>query len=356
MGEVKARRQIREARIGNSQLRAPARLSRLRKLVTHAALITAVLVPAGIAPLTSEAASTHSKHSAVSPKSTTQAAITFFPTSLSFNTTVGQTDLQTVTLTNSGTATLQLNSATVSGTGFGLSGLTLPTTVSAGQSVSFVVRFAPTSTATVSGRVAFSDNAPASPQAFPLTGTATGATVSLSASSGDLNFGNVQTGSSTSLTTTLTDTGNSQVTISGITLTGLGYSTSGVTSGLILSPNQSVSLTVTFAPTALGGALGSISIASNATNSPVTILLSGESHTVMLSWGASASSGVTGYYVYRETSSGSYTKLNSSSLVASTQYTDTTVQAGTTYSYVVTTVDSTGAESSYSSPTTVTIP
>jgi hypothetical protein len=286
----------------------------------------------------------------------TQAGIAISPTSLSFNTTVGQTDVQTVTITNNGTSTLHLKSDTVSGADFATSGLSLPTAVSVGQSISFTVQFTPTSTSTVSGSIAFTDNAPASPQALSLTGDGTTAALSLGASPTSLDFGNVQAGNNNSLTTAVTNNGNSDVTISSVTVTGTGYSASGVTSGLIISPSQTVTLTITFAPTALGSASGSVSIASNATNSPTTISLSGESHTVLLSWTASTSSGVTGYYIYRATSSGSYTKLNSSSPVSTTQYTDTTVQAATSYSYEVAAVDSSGVESSPSSPTTVNVP
>jgi fibronectin type 3 domain-containing protein len=125
---------------------------------------------------------------------------------------------------------------------------------------------------------------------------------------------------------------------------------------MILTPNQSATLTVQFSPAALGSNSGSISIASNATNSPMTISLSGESHTVQLTWAASTSSGVTGYYVYRGTQSGQYTKIDPSSPTAGTEFTDTSVSAGTTYYYVVTAVDSSGAESSYSSPATVSVP
>ena len=237
-----------------------------------------------------------------------------------------------------------------------MSGLTLPTAVSIGQTISFSVQFTPTSTSAVNGSIAFTDNAPSSPQTLALMGNGTTAALSLGASPTSLAFGNVQVGNKTSLTTAVTNTGNSDVTISSVTVTGKGYTASGVTSGLIVSPNQTVTLTVTFAPTTLGSASGSISIASNATNSPATISLSGESHTVLLSWTASTSSGVTGYYVYRATSSGSYTKVNPSSPVTTTQYTDTTVQAATSYSYEVTAVDSSGAESSLSNPSTVSVP
>jgi fibronectin type 3 domain-containing protein len=75
-----------------------------------------------------------------------------------------------------------------------------------------------------------------------------------------------------------------------------------------------------------------------------------------LGWTASTSTGVTGYNVYRGNASGGpYTVLNSS-LVGSLTYTDSTVQAGQTYFYVVTAVDSTGAESTYSTQASGAIP
>ena len=64
---------------------------------------------------------------------------------------------------------------------------------------------------------------------------------------------------------------------------------------------------------------------------------------------------VIGYNVYRGTTSGKYSKLNSS-LDANTAYSDNTVASGVTYYYAVTAVNSKGEESSYSSPLQVKIP
>jgi fibronectin type 3 domain-containing protein len=65
---------------------------------------------------------------------------------------------------------------------------------------------------------------------------------------------------------------------------------------------------------------------------------------------------VSGYNVYRSTTSGSgYAKVNGS-LVAAVNYTDSTVQNGTTYYYVTTAVDGSGNESSYSNQATAVIP
>jgi fibronectin type 3 domain-containing protein len=78
---------------------------------------------------------------------------------------------------------------------------------------------------------------------------------------------------------------------------------------------------------------------------------------VSLTWTASSSSDVTGYYAYRSTTEGSgYVKLNPTSPTSTEEYTDSTVESGTTYYYVVTAVDSSDVESDYSAPATAVIP
>jgi fibronectin type 3 domain-containing protein len=114
-----------------------------------------------------------------------------------------------------------------------------------------------------------------------------------------------------------------------------------------------------FAPQASGtasGTLGFISNASNAINESLTGNgIAPLQHSVSLSWAGSTSS-VVGYNVYRGgTSGGPYTKINST-LDASTNYTDNSVQAGQTYYYVTTAVDSTGIESGYSNQVQAVIP
>ncbi len=103
-----------------------------------------------------------------------------------------------------------------------------------------------------------------------------------------------------------------------------------------------------------------MTVASNASNSVETLTLSGTGvqiaqHSVSLTW-AENSGSVAGYNIYQATvSGGSYSKVNSS-LDSSQSYTDTSVQSGQTYYYVVTSVDPTGVESAYSNQVTVVIP
>jgi hypothetical protein len=81
-----------------------------------------------------------------------------------------------------------------------------------------------------------------------------------------------------------------------------------------------------------------------------------QTHTVALSWLASTTTTVTGYNVYRSSLNGSgYSRINSA-LVTLLAYTDASVQSGTTYYYVTTAVDSTGAESGFSNQATAVIP
>jgi hypothetical protein len=80
-------------------------------------------------------------------------------------------------------------------------------------------------------------------------------------------------------------------------------------------------------------------------------------YTVNLNWDASTSPNITGYNVYRSTTSGGpYSEINTGGLVASTAFVDSTVASGTTYYYVTTAVNSSDQQSTYSSQIMVQIP
>lgn len=81
-----------------------------------------------------------------------------------------------------------------------------------------------------------------------------------------------------------------------------------------------------------------------------------QQHKVQLSWNAPGSSTILGYNVYRSVAGIASFALLTSSPDTQTSYTDASVVSGSTYNYVVTSVDNTGAESSPSNSTQVTIP
>jgi len=84
--------------------------------------------------------------------------------------------------------------------------------------------------------------------------------------------------------------------------------------------------------------------------------ITGSPHSVSLTWVASTSANVTGYNVYRGASPGGPYTLLTSTRVAGLTYTDTAVQAGQTYYYVVTAVDSSNNASVYSTEAMAVVP
>lgn len=165
------------------------------------------------------------------------------------------------------------------------------------------------------------------------------ANAQLTANSTSLNFGNVPldtTGAPQSVT--LTNSGSSTITISSVSTSSSDFNASGVPAGLIVSPGQTATLNVTFTPRASGGVMGNVSVGTDVATA--SIIVSGTSHAVTLTWAASTTPAVTGYNVYRATTPDAFTKsLNPSTIPASTtQFTDTSVQSGQTYYYVVTAV------------------
>jgi hypothetical protein len=184
-------------------------------------------------------------------------------------------------------------------------------------------------------------------------------TILLTPNVSNLNFGNINVSSSGSQNVTLTNAGNSNVTISQVMVSGAGFNAGGA-AGLILSPGQTTVVNATFTPSTTGAASGSVIVSSNATNSPATIGLTGTgvtplAHSVSLSW-TDGDTGVTGYNTYvASVSGGPYLKLTSTP-TAGTSYVDSSVQSGRTYYYVVTALDSTNQESTYSSEIAAIVP
>jgi hypothetical protein len=85
--------------------------------------------------------------------------LTISAPSLAFgNVTVNTASTLPVTLTSTGTAPVTVNSGTVSGTGFTMSGATLPVTLNPGLSVTLEVQFDPTATGAATGQLTIHSN------------------------------------------------------------------------------------------------------------------------------------------------------------------------------------------------------
>jgi hypothetical protein len=183
------------------------------------------------------------------------------PSSLNFpDQPVGTTSpLQSVTLTNSGAATMTL-SRILATSPFGETTNCLAT-LSAGANCGISVAFTPAFVGITYGALLISDDAPGTPQAVSLMGTTT------------LDFPDQPVGTTSApKTVPLTNTGSTQRAISGITTTGDFASTGGCST---LPAGGSCAVSVTFTPTAEGTRTGSLIVADDVPGTPHTMTLSG---------------------------------------------------------------------------------
>lgn len=185
-------------------------------------------------------------------------------------------------------------------------------------------------------------------QSYAISLGAGGPALTLGATS--VPFGSVNLNTPATQPVTLTSSGTAALTINSGSVTGAGFSISGITFPATLNPGQTSTLYVQFDPTTAGTASGTVTLNSNASPGTATVSLSGTgagSYQVDLSWVAPTSSTdpVAGYDVYRAASGSSSYQLLNASLNPQTTYTDTTVQSGTSYSYYVESVDAQGNQS-----------
>jgi hypothetical protein len=303
----------------------------------------------------------------------TGALIAVTPSSGSFEDVVVGSELsEPMELKASGNADIKITKVSTSGAGFSVSGLAVPLTVSPGQSVSFLATFKPAKAGNVSGSISITSTAEDSLVTVNLAGKGATPVVGLSVTPAALSFGSVAVGKTTSQEVTLKSTGNTNVDVKAVSVSGTGFSVSGG-SNVTLVPGQTSTVIVKFDPSKSGSASGTVTVASNAPGPSAKILVSGSGsssgsgsvgsqtdvsaqHTVTLRWDQSSTSTVVGYCVYRAlVAVGPFSKLNSAS-ATSTNFTDTTVAEGLTYYYVVTAVDSEHVESAFSNQVAVTIP
>ncbi len=195
------------------------------------------------------------------------------PTSLSFSNQVINTTsaAKTVTLTNTGTAALNISSIAASAN-FAISTNTCGATLAVGKKCKVGVTFTPTVLGKLTGTLTFTDNASNSPQTVALTGTGflpatlTPATATYAA----------QAVGTTSAAKTFTLTNNQTVALTSIVISTTGdFAVSATTCATSLAAKAKCTISVTFTPTATGTRTGTLSVGDSASNSPQTSALSG---------------------------------------------------------------------------------
>src|SRR4029077_6322534 len=124
-----------------------------------------------------------------------------------------------------------------------------------------------------------------------------------------LSFGNVGTSSSSVKQIVLTNSGTGSLQITGVTVSGAGFTASGITVPATLNASSQATLSVTFAPTVVGAVAGTVTVTSNGTGSPLTIPLAGTGVQAALT--VSPVSFSSGNLIDRQTKSQAFTITNS---------------------------------------------
>ncbi len=188
---------------------------------------------------------------------------------------------QSVTVTNCGTQNLTLSKSAITGTNaadfaFNNDNCT-GATVAPNGTCSVNVYFTPAGPGARSASLNFTDNAAGSPQIVTLSGTGTGAEMSLAPAS--LTFPATFNGtSSAALTVTLKNAGNVSLILSAMTAPApFAILASGTTcsTATAIAAGSSCTVAITFTPTSIGDASGNLTFTDNAPGSPQSVALSG---------------------------------------------------------------------------------
>ena len=191
------------------------------------------------------------------------------PAALAFSAQVlGTTSsAKSVVLQNIGTGPMQV--ATVIATA-PFSQTNTCASIAPGASCTVSVSFTPTTVGSVSGTLTIADDA--GTQTVMLTGTGS-APVTFSSSS--VNFGTVAVGNtSATKTVTLTNRGNASLNFASV-VTSAGFAVVSNTCGTSISARASCTVGLTFSPTAIGAATGTLTFTDTAATSPQTVNLTG---------------------------------------------------------------------------------
>jgi hypothetical protein len=184
-----------------------------------------------------------------------------------------QSSPQTLTLTNSGTTAITVNTVQANGP-FVASGFASTTTLSPSQSQTLSVTFTPVAPGLASGALAVTSSATNSPLSISLSGIGEGAVASVKPIS--LNFGNQTVGvASGNQPVTLSNTGQLNLFLNQVSVSPSVFTMSGPTPPMTIIPGSSVTYNVAFNPSAPQGYAGSLTFTSNAYNGTVMTSVSG---------------------------------------------------------------------------------
>ena len=197
--------------------------------------------------------------------------------------------VQSVVVSNCGSSALSVtnhafsgaNSADFTLAGYNCEGVSIPT----GGVCTVGVSFAPSGNGARAAMLTLYDNGLSNPHSIRLSGVGVFPTAVACYSTNSLSFGNVHPGSNAVQTLTVTSCGGVPLLITNVTVTGTDAAEFGIVgntcSGNSVSTGATCSIAVQFTPTSSGAHTASLVISDNATNSPQTVALIGNSMTAL---------------------------------------------------------------------------
>jgi len=188
---------------------------------------------------------------------------------------VGQQATKTFTVTNTGTAPVQVTTVSVTNKQFSVKGL-LPQTLAPQSSATYTLTFAPSNAGSVSGAVDIATGASQGPATISLTGKGAAALANLVINPSAISFGNLALKSTSTQNVTLENTGSSALTLQGVTVSGAGFGYSDLSPGYSIPPNQKLTFQVWFSPKVVGPAAATLTLLSPSLSSPGTLSMSGD--------------------------------------------------------------------------------
>jgi hypothetical protein len=188
-----------------------------------------------------------------------------------------------ITVTNTGGGILNVGAVTIISVtdlaDFPILGNTCTVGLPNGGSCVITVGFSPTVTGAKEAQVSIvSNDAVASPSLVNLDGLAVVVPVAVTATvAGPTDFGTRRSGSTRTRNVLVTNDGTAPLTITSVSTSGAPFSATLGTCNVVVAAGRSCRLQVTYSPGALGPDAGTVTVVSDATNSPTSAALTGVS-------------------------------------------------------------------------------
>lgn len=192
------------------------------------------------------------------------------PTTLQYGSViVGDTQTLQTVVSNTGDSSATITAISVSTSDFSVSGVDLPVTLSAGQSVTLNITFTPSADGWTAGTVTISGSSGTTELQVGVRGAGV-KNHALTLNPSSVSFGQVPVGSTVTSSITVTNSKGWDMTIKGLQTVGGSFAVSGPSFPVTLAGGGKITISVSFTPQAAGEDAGSIFLSGPSLNIPLS--------------------------------------------------------------------------------------